>query len=71
MQQGTFDWTVPKQDGTTFHIRGHFNNVASYKAIKIDFKREKLTEVAKVSFLALADLTQPVGQQAGFLIEER
>jgi hypothetical protein len=71
MQQGPFDWTVPKQDGTLNHIRGHLNNVASYKAIKIDFKREKLTEIAKVSFLAIADLTQPVGQEAGFLIEER
>jgi len=44
---------------------------ASYKAIKVDFKREKIPELAKVSLIGIADTTQPVGQQAGFLIEER
>jgi hypothetical protein len=68
--QGTLDWSVPKLDGTPLKLRGHFNQCVSFKAIKINFSREKTTELNKVSFLALADLTQPVGQEAGSLKEE-
>lgn len=67
---GPFDASVPKNDGTVLHWRLHLNKVVSAKAIKIDAKRDKITEVSKVSLAALADLTQAVGKYAGYLIEE-
>lgn len=67
---GSFDFSIPKQDGTSNHIRGHLNRVSSYKAIKINFARDKVSELSKVSLLCLADTTKPVGQQAGSIAEE-
>lgn len=67
---GPLDCAVPKNDGTLLHWRLHLNKVVSSKAIKLDAKRDKLSELSKCSFLALADLTQPVGRQAGYVIEE-
>jgi hypothetical protein len=69
--QGPLDWSVPKNDGSGLHIRGHFWQCASFKAIKLNFDKAKPTELNKVSFMALGDLTQPVGQQMGWLNEER
>jgi hypothetical protein len=70
IQQGPFDFAVPKNDGTSNHWRGHLNNVYSSKAIKIDAKRDKPTELAKLTLTAMADYSQAVGNQAGFFIEE-
>jgi hypothetical protein len=70
LTKGTFDWTVPKNDGTTNHLLGHFNNVFSYKPGKLNYAREKHTEISKVELYALADLTQVAGQQAGWLREQ-
>lgn len=70
LAQGAFDFAVPKNDGTNNHIRGHLNQCYSAKAIKINFHRDKATEANKVSLMALADLTQPTGRQAGYLLEE-
>jgi len=67
---GTFDWTVPKNDGTNNHWIGHLHKVYSGKAIAIDYKRDKNTELSKVELIALADMTQPVGQQLGWLREQ-
>lgn len=67
MQSGTFDFTVPKNDGTTNTLQGHFNNCVSWKPIKLNYNREKNTEISKVELLALADLTQSQGSQAGWL----
>lgn len=67
---GTFDFSVPKNDGTTNKLRGHVNKVYSAKAIKIDYKRDKNTEMNKLSLMALADTTQAAGKMAGWLIEE-
>lgn len=70
LQEGTFDWSCPKNDGTVNKIRGHFNNCFAYKQGKFDFKRDKSTEIQKCELLALADLTKVQGQQAGWLREE-
>lgn len=67
---GSWDWSVPKQDGTTCRLRGHFNLVWSAKAVKIDYKRDKNTDLVALELQALADLTQPAGQQGGWLTEE-
>ncbi len=67
---GSFDAGIPKNDGTLLHWRLHLNKVVSSKAIKLDAKREKLSELSKCSFLALADLTQSTGRQAGYITEE-
>jgi hypothetical protein len=64
-----FDWQVPKNDGTGNKWLGHLNRVFSSKAITIDYKRDKVTEVAKMELMALADTTQAVGRQAGWLAE--
>jgi len=53
MQQGAFDWTVPKSDGTSLHIRGHFNTWL-LQGDQDRLQEEKVTEMAKVSLLALA-----------------
>lgn len=66
----TFDAAIPKNDGSSNHIRLHFNNAASYKAIKMTAARDKITDFSKLSLLAIADLTQAAGAQAGYLIEE-
>jgi hypothetical protein len=68
--RGTFDWSVPKNDGTTNHLRGRLNLVYSAKSIKIDHKREKATEINKLSLACLADTSQVAGRQAGWLVEE-
>lgn len=70
MQSGTFDFSVPKNDGTTNKLRGHFNNCVSFKPLKLNYQREKSTELSKVELVALADLTQVQGQQAGWLRDE-
>lgn len=67
---GPFDAAVPKNDGTVLHWRLHLHKVVSAKAIKIDAKRDKITELSKVSLVALADMTQSVGKYAGYLVEE-
>lgn len=67
VQSGTFDWTSPKNTGTGNKLLGHLNNVVSAKAIKLNFVRDKNTEISKCELTALADLTQPAGQQAGWL----
>ena len=68
--QATFDFAVPKNDSTTNHLRGHLNKVVSAKSSKIGFFREKATTADKLAMVAIADLTQPVGQQAGWIREE-
>jgi hypothetical protein len=65
----TFDWTVPKNDGTGNKWLGHLNRVFSSKTVTLDYKRDKATEVAKVELMALADTTQISGRQAGYLGE--
>jgi hypothetical protein len=67
---GTFDFAVPKNDGSQNHLRGHLRRVVSSKSTKLDFLRDKVTEASKLSLACLADMTQPVGQQGGYLIEE-
>lgn len=67
MQSGTFDFTVPKNSGTTNTLQGHFNKCVSYKPVKLNYARDKNTEISKVELLALADLSQVAGQQAGWL----
>lgn len=68
--QAIFDWSVPKNDGTTNKLRGHLYKVISAKATKIGFYRDKATSIEKLSLTAIADVTQPVGQQAGWIREE-
>jgi hypothetical protein len=67
---GVFDATILKQDGTGNHIRLHLNKVYSSKTIKLGFHRDKATTLDKITLQALADLTQPLGQQGGWLREE-
>ena len=67
---GPFDFSIPKNDGTTNHLRGHFNKVYSAKSTKIDSSRTKISELNKVSLMCLADLTQVVGRQGGYITEE-
>jgi hypothetical protein len=67
---GTFDFAVPKNDGTSNHLRGHLRKVVSSKATKLGFMRDKITEASKLSLACLADMTQTVGQQAGYIVEE-
>lgn len=69
LAKGIFDFTVPKNDGTANKLAGHFNNVFSYKAGKLNYNREKNTEIAKIELYALADLTAAQGSQAGWLRE--
>lgn len=66
----TFDWAVPKNDGTANHWVGHLRKVFSAKQVTTNFARDKVTEIAKVELMALADTTQAVGNQAGSLQEE-
>jgi hypothetical protein len=65
----TFDWQVPKNDGTGNKWVGHLNRCFSSKAVTIDYKRDKVTEVAKMELMALADTTQATGRQAGWISE--
>lgn len=67
---GTLDFACPKNDGTANHLRGHLRKVFSSKAIKFDGKRDKQSELSKLSLTCLADTTQPAGQQGGWLLEE-
>lgn len=67
---GSFDFAIPKNDGTKNHLRGHLAKVFSSKATKLDGKRDKQSEMSKLSLTCLADLTQAVGQQGGYLVEE-
>ena len=67
---GNFDFSVPHNDGTSNHLRGHFYKAYSSKAIKLDFMRTKVSELSKVSLGLLADTTKPAGQQAGYLVDE-
>jgi hypothetical protein len=69
LAKGTFDWTAPKNDGTVNKLAGHFNNVFSYKAGKLNYARDKHTEINKIELYALADLTAAQGSQAGWLRE--
>lgn len=62
-----FDATINKNDGTTNTLQLHLNKVYSAKSAKIGFYRDKVTSFDKLSLAALADTTQPVGQQAGWL----
>lgn len=64
-----FDWQVPKNDGTGNKWLGHLNRCFSSKPVTIDYKRDKVTEVAKMELMALADTTQATGRQAGWLAE--
>ncbi len=65
----TFDYAVPKNDGTVNHWWGHLNSCFSSKAVQIDYKRDKQTDLAKCELQALANTSLPVGQQAGWLRE--
>lgn len=67
---GTLDVSIPKSDGTTNVLLIHLNKVYSAKSIKLGFYREKNTALEKVEFFALADLTQAVGQQLGWVREQ-
>jgi hypothetical protein len=68
VQSGTFDFTVLKYGGGSGNtLQGHFNYCVSYKPVKLNFARDKNTELNSVDLVALADLTQTVGNQAGFL----
>lgn len=65
----TMDLTIPKNDGTSNNYLVHLNKVHSYKEISLPFSRDKDTEYKSV-FNALADTTQPVGQQLGYFLEQ-
>lgn len=65
----TFDWAVPKNDGTQNHWLGHLYNCYSGKAVSIDYMRTKQTDLSKLELEALANTALPVGFQAGYLTE--
>lgn len=67
----TLDWTVPKNDGTANHWVGHLTKTFASKQVTTNWARDKVTELSKAEFMALADTTQTVGKQAGFLQEQR
>jgi hypothetical protein len=66
----TIDWAVPKNDNTTNHWLGHLYNVYSGKSIALDYSKTKETALTTLELIALANLAQPQGQQAGYLIEQ-
>jgi hypothetical protein len=65
----SFDWLVPKNDGTGNFWVGHLTKCFSCKAVTIDYKRDKVSEVSKVELMALGDMTQPPGYAIGYLAE--
>lgn len=67
---GTFDWVTPKQDNTSNNWLGHLANVVSAKQVSANYSKEKATEWAKLELVGMADLTQPIGQQAGWIREQ-
>lgn len=67
---GMLDSVIPKQDGTTNNLLLHLHKVYSSKAIKIHFQRDKNTTLDKLTLSALADVSQPAGQQGGWIREQ-
>ncbi len=65
----TFDSTIPKNDGTTNNLAFHLNKIFSSKETALNFARDKDTEY-KTVMQALADPTQPAGQQLGYITEQ-
>lgn len=65
----TFDSTIPKNDGTTNNLAFHLNKIYSSKETALNFARDKETEY-KTVMQALADPTQPAGQQLGYITEQ-
>jgi hypothetical protein len=66
----TLDWAVPKNDNTSNHWLGHLYNVYSSKSIALDYAKAKETSLTTLELKALANLNQPQGQQAGYLVEQ-
>ena len=65
----TFDATIPKNDSTTNNLAFHLNKIFSSKETSLNYARDKDTEF-KTVMQALADPTQPAGQQLGYLTEQ-
>lgn len=65
----TFDWAVPKNDGTQNHWLGHLYKCYSGKAISIDWMKTKQADLTKFELSCLADTTRAVGAQAGYVAE--
>lgn len=64
---GTFDAQINKNDGTGNMLYLHLNKVYSSKSTKVNFQRDKFTTISTLTLQAMADLTQPAGQQAGWI----
>lgn len=65
---GTLDVVVPHNNpATTNSMQIHLHKVYSAKAIKMAFDRSKVSDLQRVSLMALADMTQPAGQQIGWI----
>lgn len=65
-----FDATIAKNTGTGNNLLLHLNKVYSAKSAKIGFYRDKVTSFDKLQLAALADTSQPSGQQAGWIRDQ-
>jgi hypothetical protein len=65
----TFDWQIPKNDGTGNCWIGHLARCFSARQVTTDWKRDKATEVSKVELMGIGDFTQAPGYMLGWLGE--
>jgi hypothetical protein len=65
----TFDWQIPKNDGTNNYWIGHLARCFSARQVTTDWKRDKVTEISKVELMGIGDFTQVTGYMLGYLGE--